>query len=226
MRASLDGFRVINQRLRELGAAPGEAALLALFDRAGFGPGVVFRPGELSTAQADGLRLGARAGRRILADLRRERTARPGWHAPSAPPAEPDYLARALRVPVAPSDDLLVLECHRDAEGRALDGRRDYRIRFSPPAEQGFWSLAAYATGSERLVESEGGRYAITGTTPAAAASVEIWISSDRPEDPARRAAWLPVRNEPFFLVARLRDPAPAALDGSWTMPPVEPDDL
>jgi hypothetical protein len=223
MRTSLDAFRVINQRLRELSPAPGEAALLALFDRAGFGPGVVFRTGELEAARADGLRLAAREGHRVLTDLRRERTTRLGWHAPSAPPAEPDYLARALRGPAAPSEDLLALECHRDVEGRALDGRRDYRIRFSPPAEQGFWSIAAYGTESERFFKSESGRYSITGAGSAAPGSMEIWISSDVPEDPARRAVWLPVRNEPFFLVARLRDPAPTALDGSWEMAPVEP---
>jgi hypothetical protein len=227
MRGSLDAFRVINQRLRQLARSPAEEALLSLFDRAGFGPGVVFRPGDLPPPQVDGLRSAAREGRRLLEDLRRERSVRTGWSPPPEPPAEPDYLKRALLGGAAPSADLLVLESHRDAEGRLFDGRREYRIRFVPPPEQGFWSVAAYAADSGRLLDTGTERYSVAspGEAPTSS-SLEILISSDAPEDPALRASWLPVRNQPFFLLARLRDPAPASLDGTWSMPPVEPADL
>ena len=94
-----------------------------------------------------------------------------------------------------------------------------------PPPEQGFWSVAAYAFDSGRLLDTGTERYSVASPGQASG-SLEILISSDAPEDPARRASWLPVRNQPFFLLARLRDPAPAALDGSWSMPPVEPADL
>lgn len=227
MRGSLDAFRVINQRLRQLGAVPREEALLTLFDGVGFGPGAVFRPADLPQPQVEGLRSAAREGRRLLEDLRRDRPTRTGWNPLPAASAAPDYLKRALLGIPAPSADVLVLESHRDAEGRLLDGRRDYRIRFTPPPEQGFWSVAAYSAESARLLDTGTPRYSVASPSGTSGnTSLEIWISSDAPEDPALRASWLPVRNEPFFLIARLRDPAPAALDGSWAMPPVEPADL
>jgi len=56
MRGQLDAFRVINQRLRRLEPPPAEQALLALFDRAGFGPHVVFDPARLAAPELAGLR--------------------------------------------------------------------------------------------------------------------------------------------------------------------------
>jgi hypothetical protein len=127
---------------------------------------------------------------------------------------------------------MLVLEAHRDADGRRLDGRSDYRIRFRPgrlPPAQAFWSIAAYASTTERLFDSGGERSSVASlddeSLRAADAAVELWISSDPPEDPALRGRWLRVGHEPFFLVARLREPAPEALDGTWAMPPVDPAD-
>lgn len=232
MRGSLEAFRVIHQRLRRIDPAPGEDALLALFDRAGFGPRVAFDPGKLSAPQLAGLRDAARDGRRALRDLRLARAAHGGWRA--APAADPaDYLARAVpALAAAPPAEVLVLEAHRDADGRRLDGRLDYRIRFRaaalPPA-QAFWTIAAYSSTTERLFDTGSARSSVgnlgDGLRPDADGGIELWISSDPPENPALRAHWLPVRNEPFFLVARLREPAPAALDGSWKMPPVEPAD-
>jgi hypothetical protein len=232
MRGSLDAFRVIQQRLRRIDPAPAEEALLALFDRAGFGPRVASDPAKLAAPQQAGLRDAARDARRALRDLRLARAAQPGWRA--APEADPsDYLSRAQRaLAAAPPSELLALEAHRDSDGRRLDGRSDYRIRFAPaalPPAQAFWSIAAYASDSERLFDTGSDRSSVGNLADAlrrdAEGGLEIWISSDAPEDPVRRANWLPVRHTPFFLVARLREPAPAALDGTWSMPPVEPAD-
>jgi hypothetical protein len=232
MRGGLDAFRVIHQRLRRIDPAPAEDALLALFDRAGFGPRAAFDPGKLPAPQLAGLRDAARDARRALRDLRLARAAHGGWR--TAPPPDPaDYLARAAQgFAGAPPAEVLTLEAHRDADGRRLDGRVDYRIRFRaaalPPAEA-FWTIAAYSSASERLFDTGGARTSVgnlgDGVRPDADGGIELWISSDPPENPSLRAHWLPVRNEPFFLVARLREPAPAASDGSWSMPPVQPAD-
>jgi len=232
MRGQLEAFRVINQRLRRLEPPPAEQALLALFDRAGFGPHAVFDPARLAAPELAGLRDAARDVRRALDALRRERTTRPGWHA-AATPAAADALRRAARpLGAAPREDVLVLEAHRDGDGRRLDGRSDYRIRFRPgarPPAEAFWTLAAYSAESERLFETGTDRFSVgrpaEGLHADADGGLEVWISSDAPDDARLGANWLPVRHEPFFLVARLRAPAPAALDGSWSMPPVEPAD-
>jgi hypothetical protein len=232
MRGGLEAFRVIHQRLRRIDPAPAEEALLALFDRAGFGPRVPFDTAKLAAPRLAGLRDAARDARRALRDLRLARATEPGWRAAPAPdPA--DTLARAVRgLAAAPPAEVLVLEAHRDSDGRRLDGRVDYRIRFGPaalPPADAFWSIAAYASDSERLFDTGGARTSV-GSLGAALHSdadggLELFISSDAPEDRALRANWLPVGHAPFFLVARLRAPAPAALDGSWSMPAVEPAD-
>ena len=54
---------------------------------------------------------------------------------------------------------------------------------------------------------------------------MEIFVSSDAPEEPVRRANWLPVATRPFFLIARMYQPLPGALDGSHPLPPVVPAD-
>jgi len=232
MRGSLEAFRVINQRLRRIDPAPAEEALLALFDGAGFGPRVAFDTAKLAPPQLAGLRDAARDGRRALRDLRLERDARTGWAPPPTPDAA-DSLGRAVReLGAAPPAEVLALEAHRDADGRRLDGRIDYRIRFAPgalPPAKAFWTIAAYSPESRRLLDTGTDRYSVgspsEGLQADADGALELWISSDAPEEPERRANWLPVRTQPFFLVARLRDPEPAALDGSWSMPPVEPAD-
>jgi hypothetical protein len=232
MRGTLDAFRIINHRLRQLAPVPGEEALVALFDRAGFGPGVAFDPARLPPPLVDGLRSAAREAHKTIRDLRFQ--PRAGWS--FAPPAlgafGNDYLARAV---AAASElgaslpiEVATASASADADGRALDGRNDYAIRFEgddlPPATAG-WSIAAYDPETRQLMDTRTGRYSIgsrtEGLSPRPSGALEIVVSSDAPEDPERRANWLPVPTRPFFLVARLYQPLPAALDGSYALPPV-----
>jgi len=239
MRGTLEAFRIINQRLRELGTPPGEEALLALFDRAGFGPGVAFEPARLPPPLLEGLRNGARDAQRTIQDLRfQPRAAVNGWSfAPSALGAfGNDYLARAVAAAsglgASPPSEVASATAYVDGNGRPLDGRNDYVIRFEgdalPPA-QAFWSIAAYAADTRRLPDTRGGRTSVgsrtEGLVPRPSGALELFVSSDAPEDPVRRANWLPVRNGPFFLVVRLHDPLPAALGGGYALPPVVPAD-
>jgi hypothetical protein len=233
MRGTLDVLRVVNERLRRLAPAPGEAALLALFDRAGFGPGVTWDPARLPAAQLDGLRDAVRGAERLLRDAE---PAPIGWSAlPSPFAARPgDPLARAVRARFAPGAsppaEVALARTRHDADGRALDGRNAYRIRFAkdalPPAKA-FWSLAAYDVESRRLLELRAERAALSsldgGLASAPDGSVEVLVSSEAPEDGPAHVHWLPVRPGPFVLVARLYEPLPAALDGRYVMPPVVP---
>ena len=78
-------------------------------------------------------------------------------------------------------------------------------------------------------MDTRTGRYSIGSRTEGLSlrpsGALEVFVSSDAPEDPVRRANWLPVGMRPFFLVARLYQPLPPALDGSYAMPPVVPAD-
>jgi hypothetical protein len=230
MRGTVDAFRVVNHQLRQLAARPGEEALLALFDRAGFGPAAPFEPGRLPAPRLDGLRDAAREALRMQ---REARSAPAGWSPLPARSGGEDALWRAARAldgmaPSLPAEIASAITSH-DADGRSLDGRNDYVIRFAkdalPPA-RAFWSIAAYDAESLRLPDTRDARRSIgslrEGLHTGADGALEIFLSSDAPEDPARRANWLPVRNGRFFLVARLYDPLPSALDGSYALPFVE----
>jgi hypothetical protein len=239
MRGTLDAFRVINDHLRQLEPAPGEAALLGLFDQAGFGPSVAFDPAKLPAPLVEGLRSAARDAQRTLDDFRSQpRDAENGW---SRRPARtgasgPDYLQRALAAAdglgASVSDEVLALHALRDRDGRPLDGRNDYVIHFDsaalPPAKAG-WSIAAYGADSLRLLDTRTGRYAVgsdsEGLVTLPNGDVEVFLSVDAPEDPKQRANWLPVRPGPFVLIARLYEPLRAALDGSYVPPPIVPAD-
>lgn len=235
MRGTLDAFRIINHRLRQLAPVPGEEALVALFDRAGFGPGVAFEPTRLPPPLVDGLRSAAREAHKAIQDLRfQPRGAKHGWS--FAPPAlgafGNDYLARAVaaasELGASLPSEVATASTTTDGDGRALDGRNDYTIRFQgdelPPATAG-WSIAAYDAETRLLMDTRTGRYSIgsrsAGLSPRPSGALEIFVSSDPPEDPVRRANWLPVGMRPFFLVARLYQPLPPALDGSYALPPV-----
>ena len=239
MRGTLDAFRLINHRLRELAPLPGEEALLALFDRAGFGPGVEFDPARLPPPLLDGLRSAARAANQTIRDLRfSPHDGVNGWSL--SPPAlgafGNDYLARAVaaasELGASQPVEVATASASTDSGGRPLDGRIDYVIRFegdSLPPAKAFWSIAAYSTDTRRLLDTRTGRYSLgsqsEGLSFRPSGALEIFVSSDEPEDPVRRANWLPVRSGPFFLVARIHQPLPAVLDGRYALPPVVPAD-
>jgi hypothetical protein len=235
MRGALDAFRVINQQLRRIEPAPGEQALLALFDRAGFGPNVEFEPGALPSPLLEGLRNAAREAQRTLRDTGPAAGATSnGWRSPPAALGHygDDYLLRAVVAQTALGAEVPAevwsARADLDRDGRPLDGRNSYRIRFEPdrlPAAQAFWSIAAYSDSSDGLMNTGTGRYSVgnlgKGVRSAPDGSLTLWLSSDPPEDPAAHANWLPVRLEPFFLVARLHHPLPAAMDAGYLLPPV-----
>jgi hypothetical protein len=51
--------------------------------------------------------------------------------------------------------------------------------------------------------------------------SLTIIIQREQPRDTAEQANWLPAPEGPFYLVMRIYWPEQAALDGTWTPPPV-----
>jgi hypothetical protein len=234
-RGTLEAFRVIQQRLRQIGPRPGEEALLALFDRAGFGPNVEFDPTRLPGPLVEGLRGAARDAHKTIHELRESpRGARNGWSpAPALLGAYgDDYLLRATSassgIGTSVPAEIASMEASADSDGRQLDGRNDYRIRFEAddlPPSDAFWSIAAYAAESRRLLDTHTGRYAIGSRTKGLqrqpSGALELFLSSAAPDDPARRANWLPVRAGPLLLVARIYQPLPAVLEGRYSMPPV-----
>jgi hypothetical protein len=122
--------------------------------------------------------------------------------------------------------DALYPRATRDVQGRALNGRNRYVIHFAKdrlPPVKGFWSLTAY-TPRQTLVKNPIKRYALGDRDPLVYnrdGSLDLYIQNKSPGG-KREANWLPVPAGGFNLAMRLYWPAPAALDGTWSMPGIQ----
>jgi hypothetical protein len=229
---NLHFFQLLNEALRSLPVPPAEQALLAQFDRYGFGPASRFAPESLPAEARDGLECAAANGGGVVAATGfRATSLRNGWIL-AANIAQPgfDYPLRAAVARGGYINDpaeAMYPAAATDAAGARLDGQHRYRLRFAPgtlPPVDAFWSITPYESSGFKLVENPLGRYAIGDRTPGlhygADGSLEILLAAEAP--PAGTANWLPIPAGPFHLVARLYQPRAPALQGEWTMPPVE----
>jgi hypothetical protein len=139
------------------------------------------------------------------------------WPAARSAVIEPPRSALAHARPEAdPVADVLCTWVYSDADGRSLDGRHRYRLRFAPdatPPVHGFWSLTTspgdtHAVGDRRGLELD------------ADGSLPIHIQH---QPPARgcEANWLPAPRDAFSVVLRLYWPRDEALERRWSPPPL-----
>jgi len=116
-----------------------------------------------------------------------------------------------------------------DANGQKLDGSHRYTLRFAPgqlPPVNSFWSLTMYELPESLLVANPLDRYLVNSPmlpdlVRDADGSITLYLQHDSPGK-AREPNWLPAPDGPFSAVMRLYWPKPQALDGTWTMPPLE----
>ena len=142
--------------------------------------------------------------------------------------AEPSWLgplmraARAYRCLGAPPPaDIHALVCQVDESSRPLHGSERYRIHFAPeagPPVEAFWSLTTTPRPVGQSRTSLGDRQQLTFNRDG---SLDLLIQTTPPAE-AWRANWLPAPAGRFVLSIHLLWPKPAALGGSWRMPPVE----
>ena len=231
-RESLAYFAVLNRWLRENAVPADEGALMALFDRAGFGPAVQFDPAALDTGTRRGLEkaiANARAmlraaGNVPLPDVRN------GWIFPlGLADYGHDYLSRAAVAAGGyanrPEESTYAARTVDDA-GQPMTGENSYHLHFRPehiPPAGAFWSLSAYDALTRNLIENPVRRYSIGDRTPGLRmnpdGSLDIRISREPPV--GGESNWLPVGAGPFYLVVRIYEPRPAVFDGSYALPPL-----
>jgi hypothetical protein len=82
-----------------------------------------------------------------------------------------------------------------------------------------------YDTPDFYLVANPIGRYSIGDRTPGlstdADGSLAITIQRDQPDEPGRRANWLPTPSGAFRPILRMYEPHEAVFDGSYELPPI-----
>jgi len=229
---SLEYFAWLNRALKTLPPLPGEEALMATFDAAGFGPHRTFDPATLPAERALGLGCAVRAGPGVLARSGFKPTSTTNGWLLSAAAGDPgfDYLLRAEIVRggyVNAPEESIYPASITDSSGARLSGSNRYRIRFAagalPPVDA-FWSITAYDMATSQLVENALQRYAIGDRTKGLRygkdGSLEIILSATRP--PQGASNWLPVPKGAFHVVTRLYLPRAEALDGRYVLPPIE----
>jgi hypothetical protein len=209
------------------------------FARIGLGPGRPFDADALDDTTRDALRAGVEAARERIAD----RVAHlgetvNGWSAVDALGSREffagDYLLRAAGAMAGWGGNDKVEAYYPlarvDGDGRPLDGSAQYRLTLpTPPPARAFWSVTMYDTSYDGvagyLVENPIDRYLVNSTTPGlvtgADGSLTIHIQRDRPDSVEGAANWLPAPEGPFYVVLRIYWPESAALDGTWTPPPI-----
>ncbi|WP_324261050.1 DUF1214 domain-containing protein [Altererythrobacter sp. H2] len=229
---SLLFYALLNEALRGVPVRAGEAGLMAMFDKAGFGPGAAFDPASLSEGQKLGLGCALRSGPGVLSQRGfRPTHVRNGWMW-SSNIADPgfDYLLRAEAARggyVNDPEESIYPAAITDHRGEPLQGGRRYRIRFAadglPPVDA-FWSITAYDRATSQLMPNAIGRYTIGDRTDGLVrdedGSLTLHLSSSEP--PEGKANWLPVPATPFHVVLRMYLPQKDALDGHYAPPQIE----
>jgi hypothetical protein len=234
--AAMDGATFF-ARYARLGAAnPPHANDYPMLDRLarlGLAPGQPFDPERLAPAVRDALGAApALARHQIARAMRQAGTAANGWRIILNPIGSygTDYLRRAMiafaGLGANPVEDAIYPFGLTDADGQPFDSAASYTIHFEPaqlPPVRAFWSLTLYNE-QQFFAANPIKRYAI-GDRDALSynpdGSLDLLIQRAAPA-PELQSNWLPApASGSFSFNLRLYWPKPAALDGSWTPPPV-----
>jgi hypothetical protein len=219
---------------------PSEADLMARLAKIGIGPGVPFDTGALRDDVREAIRAGVTAARETMAAKTKTILQKVnGWMSSDVFGTREwyggNYLLRAVAAMAGWGGNDVIEATYptarEDADGEPLDGAHRYQITFDTlrPAKA-FWSVTMYDTSYDGtagyLVENPINRYLINSTTQGLVygedGSLTITIQHQQPQDATEQANWLPAPEGPFYLVMRIYWPEQAALDGTWTPPPVK----
>ena len=126
--------------------------------------------------------------------------------------------ANPVSVAVYPKTDM-------DSDGGRLNGENKYVLHFEkdalPPVEgYGFWSVTAYDSSNNFLIDNEIDRYCINDRSDVVYnedGSLDIYIQAEKPEE--NTANWLPVLEGEFHLVLRIYLPHRAVVENEWKTP-------
>ena len=216
-----------------------ESDLMARFARIGIGPGLPFDIETLSGETREAIRSGiAAAHQTMVQEVGTTSQKTNGWSSSDVFGTRQwysgNFLLRAVAAMMGWGGNDVVEAVYptarEDADKEPLHGAHSYQFTFdSLPPAKAFWSVTMYDTSYDGtagyLVENPIHRYLINSTTEglvyAEDGSLTITIQHEQPQDAAEQANWLPAPDGPFYLVMRIYWPEPAALDGTWSPPPV-----
>ena len=225
-------FEKLNEILQTEAVPEHDHGLLNFFSLIGIGPGADFATKAADPAIKAGLLRAAATADRLL----KERSGRMGYQVNGWQVSDfgryPDYLVRgavswmggtAANLP----EDAVFPITYIDADGKPLDGRNRYVLRFergqTPPVDA-FWSLTMYDM-SQNLVTNPLKRFRIgdrtRGLTYGDDGSLTVYIQSERPPNDLE-SNWLPAPRDRFVMILRAYSPRKVVVDHSNQWPPVQ----
>ncbi len=124
-------------------------------------------------------------------------------------------------------DEIKHFHLDLDAGGERLNSAHRYAVTFAKgeaPPVNGPWSLSIYDD-HHFFTANAIDRFSVGACTRdlrvAADGSLTLFVQSSMPTDPGQRPNWLPAPTGDFSLHLRAYAPFQAAIDGTWTPPPV-----
>jgi hypothetical protein len=124
------------------------------------------------------------------------------------------------------TQEVIYQMAHRDSQGRPLDGRHRYRLRFAPgglPQVDAFWSLSLYRKSDYLFVDNPLQRYAIGDRTAGLCTDPDggltIWLGHT---SPPQTSNWLPAPADTFYVALRLYLPREVHQNGHYNYPLIE----
>lgn len=114
-----------------------------------------------------------------------------------------------------------------DCNKERLNGTNKYILHFDknqmpPVKERGFWSVTAYDSTTDLLIDNELNRYCINDRSEVIYnedGSLDIYIQNERPED-GKLSNWLPVTVGDFHFILRIYLPD-EAVNNKWQAPKI-----
>lgn len=193
-----------------------------------------FDPSTLSESEQRGLEKAFQFGLHVMdVSAQTAGTAVNGWRwSPQAGVMGTDYLFRAAWAKWFTggngAEEAIYMDGRADDTGTPFDGAKAYEMRFEPgqqPNMGAFWSLSMYHLSDGSFVENSINRYALGNRTQdivtADNGSLTIYIQHEAPEDPVKRANWLPAPKEGFYMNLRMYYPDDGLKNGTWSPPQV-----
>lgn len=112
-----------------------------------------------------------------------------------------------------------------DTDGGRLNGTNKYVLHFEkdqlpPVKDNGFWSVTAYTSKDNFLIDNEIDRYCINNRSELTFnedGSLDVYIQAEKPME--NESNWLPVVAEDFHLILRVYLPDDSVVTGEWKAP-------
>jgi hypothetical protein len=236
-RTSLDFFSILNFVLQFCPTNPTEAALRARFAKIGINAGKKFDPAALTPGMRQAYQDGMADAWNAFAEYKTTRldtglsSSADGFGSRAF--LKDHYIDRmagaALGIYGNAKDEAIYPVYFIDADKEKLDGTRRYAMHFAPgqlPPVNAFWSLTMYQLPASLLYANALNRYLINSPMLPnlkrdADGGLTLYVQHDSP-GADKETNWLPAPGGPFFAVLRLYWPKPDALNGKWTVPPLQ----